>query len=201
MAGKKSAFRLEGARFGKLKVIKRVENRFYGPPGKERYHQSAMWFCICDCGGNKIISTGDLNAGYKTSCGCLYEKRGKKKRPFESIYNYLVAEAKDNSRELTISYEDYLEFTKIPLCWYCASPILWSPYTNQKRGEKVRRAYYLDRKDNTVGYTKENCVVCCPSCNLTKGDRFTYNEFMLLSEGLTRIQELRKLCTLQDKAS
>jgi hypothetical protein len=41
MSGK-SAFKLEGQRFGKLVVSHRVANLLYGPPGKEKYQQSAM---------------------------------------------------------------------------------------------------------------------------------------------------------------
>lgn len=28
----------------------------------------------------------------------------------------------------------------------------------------------IDRVDNTVGYTKKNCVACCKHCNYVKGD-------------------------------
>ena len=31
----------------------------------------------------------------------------------------------------------------------------------------------LERKDNAVGHTKDNCTVCCYSCNVKKRDYFT----------------------------
>lgn len=33
-----------------------------------------MWRCLCDCGGEKNISTSDLKRGYVTSCGCIASK-------------------------------------------------------------------------------------------------------------------------------
>lgn len=35
----------------------------------------------------------------------------------------------------------------------------------------------IDRVDNTVGYTKDNCVSCCAMCNMLKG-RYTKDEFI-----------------------
>ena len=34
-------------------------------------HKKALWFCHCDCGGDKIVTTGDLRGGRVKSCGCL----------------------------------------------------------------------------------------------------------------------------------
>lgn len=31
------------------------------------------WKCKCECGNEVITTTSQLNAGYKTSCGCIYE--------------------------------------------------------------------------------------------------------------------------------
>ena len=53
---------LTGKRFGKLIVIKRVEN------DSRRYSQ---WLCNCDCKKKDIIIKGSyLRCGYTTSCGC-----------------------------------------------------------------------------------------------------------------------------------
>lgn len=34
-----------------------------------------MWLCVCDCGNKTRVSTGDLNKGNSTSCGCLRRER------------------------------------------------------------------------------------------------------------------------------
>jgi hypothetical protein len=52
---------LTGKTFGRLTVIKRVENR-----GKRLY-----WLCECSCGNEKIVCGTDLRGGVTKSCGCL----------------------------------------------------------------------------------------------------------------------------------
>lgn len=49
----------------------------------------AYWNCVCECGGSKLVNTGDLNSGDSTSCGCfkienakvLYTKHGRRDTP------------------------------------------------------------------------------------------------------------------------
>lgn len=36
--------------------------------------------------------------------------------------------------------------------------------------------------NNSTGYSKENCVVCCSVCNTFKSDKFTYTEMLKLGE-------------------
>lgn len=43
---------LTGQRFGKLTVVKRVENKIVS-----NSNQYAQWLCKCDC-GNEIVATG-----------------------------------------------------------------------------------------------------------------------------------------------
>ena len=69
-----------------------------------------------------------------------------------------------------------LGLTEEKKCHYCGAEL---------------RGYNLDRKDNTKGYSKENCVVCCGTCNKARGNWFTYEEFLLLSHGLRLVQYLR----------
>jgi hypothetical protein len=57
---------LLGQRFGRLIVTRRVED-VVNSEGR-RY---IMWYCECDCGGNKIITTCSLTGGITKSCGCI----------------------------------------------------------------------------------------------------------------------------------
>ena len=55
------ALNLTGERFGRLVVVKRVENDKHG---------NARWLCKCDCGGETITTTTCLRQGHTHSCGC-----------------------------------------------------------------------------------------------------------------------------------
>lgn len=54
------AAKLEGQKFGRLTVIKRVGSK----------NGQAQWECRCDCGNIKFITTAILKCGGTKSCGC-----------------------------------------------------------------------------------------------------------------------------------
>ena len=54
---------LTGKRFGKLVILGPTEKRKSG---------AVLWQCKCDCGNFCEKPTGELNAGFATSCGCSW---------------------------------------------------------------------------------------------------------------------------------
>ena len=66
---------ITGQRFGKLVVIRRVQNHTnVDRNGKQ--HTRAMWLCQCDCGSPlKIIRGSHLKSGMIISCGCERKRR------------------------------------------------------------------------------------------------------------------------------
>lgn len=56
---------LVGNRYGRLVVLKRVEDNI-----NPKYRKS-VWLCKCDCGKTKIINGTSLVKGQTRSCGCL----------------------------------------------------------------------------------------------------------------------------------
>ena len=54
-----------------------------------------------------------------------------------------------------------------------------------------------DRIDNKIGHTKKNVVACCWTCNVVRGDRFTYVEMMILGKGIRAIKRARNKRTTQ----
>ncbi len=54
---------LTGKRFGMLVVHHKM------PRGTKK--KVTSWYCECDCGGSKVVSTGNLNSGNTKHCGCL----------------------------------------------------------------------------------------------------------------------------------
>lgn len=46
----------------------------------------------------------------------------------------------------------------------------------------------IDRKDNSRGYTPDNCVPCCHECNEIKSDNLTYEEMLEVARVLRAIR-------------
>jgi len=133
-----------------------------------RVGKSKAWICRCKCGVEYIVRATNLLQGRHK--GCRTCTNGNLGAPFAYLYRQLLAQCRNH--EVSLTYEDYLEFTKQSQCHYCEENIIWRPHGDQKSG------YKLDRKDNNLGYTKNNCVVCCPRCNWAKSDHFTYDEWL-----------------------
>ena len=141
-----------------------------------------VWRCKCDCGSLLELTAANLVSGNTKSCGCLRRELGVKKslaassarclRPFEPQYNHLKRSVRHRKNPPTVllSFEEFAEFATINECHYCGAPVSW--------GNK--QAYNLDRKENSLGYTKENCVVCCARCNWAKGSKFSYSEWLAI---------------------
>mgnify|MGYP000331858296 CR=1 FL=1 len=64
-------------------------------------------------------------------------------------------------------------------CCYCditvetMSKIKWSPLNDR---QSVLMS--IDRKDSNVGYTQENIVLCCYSCNVVKNSVLSYEQML-----------------------
>ena len=59
---------LTGKRFGRLMVVREME---------ERRKKAVMWECVCDCGNTTVASSYALKSGDKRSCGCLRKENTK----------------------------------------------------------------------------------------------------------------------------
>jgi len=63
--------------------------------------------------------------------------------------------AKHRSIEFSLTFEEFYSYWEEP-CDYCNTPI---------------ETIGLDRMDNSKGYTPENVISCCRSCNRKKGSK------------------------------
>lgn len=156
--------------FNRWYVVKRMPNR---PGGK------AMWWCRCLCGTEKEIGSSELRSkgtNASKSCGCYHADNIRKravehnlsKPPYLNLYNRLKARCKNKQIPISLSYEDFVAFTGIKHCYYCAGEVNWLKY--HTTGHKSPSAINLDRVNPFGGYSKENCVVCCYRCNVMKND-------------------------------
>lgn len=57
---------LIGSRFGRLTVQCEAKGR--------AANGSVLYYCDCDCGNHRIVSSGDLTRGRTQSCGCLVQE-------------------------------------------------------------------------------------------------------------------------------
>jgi hypothetical protein len=89
-------------------------------------------------------------------------------------YYSLLKRAKEKNLELNLSYEDYHKL-KLSDCTYCGVSELFLKFYCELL--KVNTPFMtIDRKDNNLGYTKENCVSACFLCNKIKGNFFDFDE-------------------------
>ena len=105
------AFNLTGKKFGRLTVVKRVENYVY-PNG---YHD-VQWLCRCDCGNEIVVRAKALtkNNGTK-SCGCLQKEMVKKYNLYNLSGSYGIGYTL-NGEEFWFDLEDY-DLIK-NYCWF-----------------------------------------------------------------------------------
>ena len=79
---------LTGKRFGKLVVT--------GMAPERSATGQVLWECLCDCGNTVVAPTGQLNAGYRRSCGCL--SRPPLKNWIGKTFGHLTVIAYDGKR-------------------------------------------------------------------------------------------------------
>ncbi len=136
---------LTGRKFGKLQVIERDWS-------KDKFRR-AMWKCRCDCGSIISQPTRSLLSGHTKSCGCYKIKHGRFRKKYCKSYREYFNNADYRNLEFSLSHRYFLKLTSSP-CHYC--------------GQLDNPNIGIDRKDNTKGYTFENSVPCCITCNRAK---------------------------------
>lgn len=167
---------LTGKKFNRLTVVKRVL-----PNAK---WNSLRWLCKCDCGTEKIVLGGSLKNGNTKSCGCLhneYVKNRIRSNPelvnMRGIINNYKGNIKKRELKFELTEEQFKKLTQQD-CYYCGEKPK-NVYKNKYRGEYIYNG--LDRLDNTKGYTIDNVVPCCITCNAAKR-KLTLQEFKDLVE-------------------
>lgn len=95
---------ISGQKFGKLTVVKRIENDKHG---------NAVWECMCDC-GNKINVLGNsLRIGKTRSCGCIHaqimRELNHKQNKYDLTGNYGIGWTNNTNQKFYFDLEDYDE--------------------------------------------------------------------------------------------
>jgi hypothetical protein len=152
-----------GTRFGKFVVEKTHSIRTHSGT-----RNTKVCCCVCDCGARKTVIATHLKNGNTKSCGCLVRRP-----PGESGFNTLLyryrKKASARRLEFSLSVDDFRRLVT-GACHYCGVPPKQEVYGTL--GTSKRRASFtyngIDRSDNDIGYTIDNCVTCCGSCNMAK---------------------------------
>jgi hypothetical protein len=113
-----NSLELTGMKFGKLTVVKRVENHVY-PSGK----QKSQWLCKCDCGNEIVVIGTSLTKKNGTqSCGCLSREMSSKIGRLNKKYNTYDLTGEygigytSNGEEFWFDLDDYDKIKDF--CWY-----------------------------------------------------------------------------------
>jgi|ERR1043165_2611855 hypothetical protein len=140
---------LEGQRFGRWLVIEEAE--------KPRYYR-----CICDCGKEKDVFSGNLRNGCSLSCGCLSAEMTKVRETTHgmhgtktySVYREMLRRAQGKSTNAVYYAERGIGVSD---SWAESFENFFEDMGECPEG------LWLERIDNNKGYCKENCKWETPS--------------------------------------
>lgn len=148
-----------GDKFGEWVVISEDKTSMTG----------RKYVCQCSCGTEKIINLSDLMHKKSTKCYSCAQRMWslqasiRTKGPYERLYDTYMRNAKSAGREFSLTMDDAIRlFTSN--CHYC----LAEPYAPAPRSDGEYLYNGIDRKNNALGYTKENSLPCCSMCNMAK---------------------------------
>lgn len=137
-------------------------------------HKATHYPVRCVCGTEKIVALSSSTV----SCGCKNLTRVRTTK-FEAQVGHLndrysMSKSQAKRRELdhTLTREEFKNLS-LSNCHYCDLPPSNKHVRKGRgklRGETTTLLYSgIDRKDCNKGYTPENSVSCCRTCNVVKG--------------------------------
>lgn len=144
---------LTGLQFGKLLVLQREGSNARGV---------STWLCRCECGGEKVADADNLKRGRTASCGCLAQEQRKaaaQRLPAEIGRSTKQKEYDAWSGMLRRCYDpkhpSFMRYSErgITVCdsWRESFAAFYADLGDAPKGTT------LDRIDNNLGYSKENC--------------------------------------------
>lgn len=139
---------LHGQRFGRLLVVGLGDIQNTTP----------RWKCVCDCGNESLVSGSSLRTGRQQSCGCLKLEKliarevthGLSRSTEYSIWNAMKYRCGNPNSDAFHRYGG----RGINVCeaWIHSFENFLSDM-----GPRPSKNHTVERRDNSVGYSKENC--------------------------------------------
>lgn len=145
---------LTGKKFGRLLVLKRVEDKIY-PSGK----RGTAYLCKCECGMEKVISSTTLNSGHAKSCGCLQNEarvkthtiHGNRKHRLYNIWTDMKQRCTNNNSPDFANYGG----RGITVCDEWLND--FQAFYDWSMSNGYEDHLTIDRKDVNGNYCPENC--------------------------------------------
>lgn len=180
--GKSMTIDMTGFKKGQFEIIRlatRDEMAIESQRIKLGARSGAYWIALCSCGNEFIVSRGNALRNSVISCGCS-GRRGLRKSKFDGcvpnerarfgLFRKYASNAKSRGIEWGLTYGQFCWLTS-RYCAYCRSGPNRHAESFKKNGHQPSYPYNgIDRVDSDAGYTPENCVPCCRTCNVTKND-------------------------------
>lgn len=152
--------------------------QFYNSSGKLRYE------IVCFCGNKTIVSKTrfhELISGRKKCTGVHnldpdaehwgWQKFPKNVAAMRKKVQSYQSSAKRRGYDWRLSEDEAIKLM-LSNCHYCSAPPGNTHRDCNKHAFLKERSFVysgIDRVDNTMGYTIDNCVPCCITCNRSKG--------------------------------
>lgn len=140
---KENKYNLVGQSFGFLTVVEKSEEK--------SQNRNYLWKCECVCGEDVLASSTTLLKGEKKSCGCKTKAEtsgthGMSGTPTHTTWRTMI------ERCTKPYHKSYQRYKNVPI-----DP-KWMTFEGffEDMGERPE-GMSLDRKDNSLGYCKENC--------------------------------------------
>lgn len=160
-----------GRKYGMMRIIEMTRR-----DPNHRHHYFVL--CDCDCGVKKEVRLSCLQQGSTVSCGCYarsqtiirssgntYCRNGYGENAKRTILARYRRDAARRGLRFDLTEDEFYEICVQP-CFYCGEQSSRAFKPNGAHGEFIYTG--VDRLDNEVGYTKENCVPSCRQCNSLK---------------------------------
>ena len=164
---------ISNTHYGKLFTTGKFERRPYGKS------KIIWWECECECGKLLFVQGSELRRGYATSCKSTVCK-SKVERESKYFYKVQLSRLQDQAKrrkitcDLTLEQLDSIYDIQNGKCYYTGD-ILDINYTSGYILKKSNLS--IDRINNSIGYTKDNIVLCTIRTNIARGSS-TQDEFI-----------------------
>ncbi len=146
-------------------------------------HGKTCWLCLCLCGspGCPIALMVRANSLLAQNVkGCQRARfRNRRLQLLGGMHRIQIANSNKRKVHNSLTFEEYVQLVSLA-CAYCGAEPRCLPWAVRRKLDIKTNG--IDRVDNKIGYTRENCVPCCETCNFIK----RHHNMSYLTEAMSR---------------